>query len=258
MGIPYSFKKLKKVILSRNLNRDYAIIKYEIDSMQKHSKDLKKFDIIYTSDDFIPASPVLYQHLIDKIYIINNAHGIGFYNPYLIYNKMLVFNEAQKNYYALRNPEIEFIVKENKTKTDSHPLKTKNSVVVIIDQGNLEQYGLFYESNLQKKVNDKVIKICEQYGIRTFIKFHPNRKNKEKNKIIANTSLREVKDFKLMKSQNILFINLYSTSYFDFRKYGKFIFVREGIFDPKVYFGDEIQTVEYSKLEWAIKYNLGF
>lgn len=54
--------------------------------MESHSKDFLYFQVIYTSDEYISAIPVLYSNLIkqDKK-IINIAHGIGVYNPYNIY-----------------------------------------------------------------------------------------------------------------------------------------------------------------------------
>lgn len=252
MGIPYSYKRLFRILRSKGLEKDCAIVEYEIDAMKHHELDFMKYDTIYTSDDFILASPALYQNMINNKSIINNAHGIGFYNPYNIYDKMLVFNDAQKDYYIFRNNEIEFTIKED-DKPRSIIAKDLETVLVIMDQGNLSKHGLIFESLLQEKVVTKVCQVGIKRNLKVFIKFHPNRKHTEKKKILSNHKLIEIQNMNTLKGYKILFINLYSTSYFDYRQYGSFLFVKEGLFDPRVYFGNSILIVDFDNLESAIK-----
>lgn len=254
MGVPYSLKLLIKILFSSREKMDYAIINYEIEAMKRHSKEFKYFDYIYTSDEFIPAINSLYSEFLSNKSVINNAHGIGFYNPYIKYTKMIVFNNSQKDYYQKRNSSINYSIKYNNnielTKFD----KTLPTNIIYIDQGNLTNYGLLYEDRLQHKVISKLEEIHNQMELKCFIKFHPNRKLKEKKLFLKNHNIfKEIRSFNNYFKINFIFINLYSTAYYDFKKYGNFLFIKEDFFDPSYYFGKTINVLGVKELEYYLK-----
>ena len=247
MGLPYSFTKLFIIFISKK--KDIAILNYELDAYQRHVKDFIGYDTIYTSDEYQTSVYALYQKLNDSTKIINTAHGVGFYNPYTNYDEFNVINDYQKNYYAYKNKNTVFKVMEAPI-VPTYSLDNSGLSIIIVDQGNLEKYGYLYESKLQKKVNEEIFRICDDRKIKCFVKFHPNRtENERKNFNGLDKFCHEVKNLNNMKDKNIIFINLYSGAYYDYLHLGKFIFIKEDYFDPRVFFSDNIKISSIEMLE---------
>lgn len=247
-GIQYSFSKLIKIFFSQGVKRDMAIIDYEINGLKSHAKDFKMYDQVLTSDEFIPAAPALYGQLDKSIKVLNNAHGIGLYNPYIKYDEMLVFNVNQKEFYKSRNTKTKFILKENinDIKVKSTNSKTFKNMVYI-DQGDLKKFKYYYEAKIQNSVVNKINDIYRHKTDKPKVKFHPNRSQNEKRKfLIKFPQFDELKNFN--PEESYIFINLYSTAYYDFKKYGDFFFIEEGIFNPSILFGDSINKISINDL----------
>jgi hypothetical protein len=238
MGVPYSLKDLAMVIFGGK--KDLKILKFEINGHAAHSKDFKNYEKIYTSDEYISAVYALYENLKHKD-IINTAHGVGLYNPYINYNKFFTINEYQMKYYFYKNRKINFEIFDEQ-KSSYQIDSTLKSCIVIIDQGDLSKKGFIYESNLQKKLNQKIIEIKKQTSIEVFVKFHPNRTESEKKKFSKQFDIKEIKNVSRINNINIFFVNLYSGAYYDFIDKGYFIFIYDDFFDPKVFFGDKINS----------------
>ena len=114
--------------------------------------------------------------------------------------------------------------------------------------------NLFYESKLQHETILILIDICEKLnypfftkfslqtslaGIETFIK-------KYRNTLVCNNI--EM----LSLENNILFVNLFSTAYYDFSKYGEVLFIETDIFKPALMFGNKIECSTFENLEYNI------
>ena len=256
MGINYSFKKLIKIIISKNRYKDLSLFEYELAGMESHSKDFLYFQVIYTSDEYISAIPVLYSNLIkqDKK-IINIAHGIGIYNPYNIYTKFYLKNEFQKNFYLKFENNLEYGISEVKyIRKDSILNNNLETVIVFIHQANLLNYRLLYEKEFQERILFKLNNILLS---KIYIKLHPNTKVNEKNEILSKyQNIIEIKEFDLSK-YNYTFLTMFSSAYYDLNRFGKFVFLEDNIFSPKKMFNN-INLINYEELEYFIKKELTY
>lgn len=244
MGVPYSFNKLIKIFFSTNKIKDLLLLEYEIDAMKEHSKDFIKFETIYTSDEFLPAVPSLYNELIQQQKaVINIAHGMGMLNPYNIYTKFKVVNELQKRFYENFEQNIEYSVYREDSIKETYVNEKLETVIVFIHQ-NFYAYNFLYEENLQQIILSK-LNNCNSKKI--YIKLHPNTKKEEKDRIFINyKNLKEIKTFD-SNLNNYKFLAIQSSAYYDFRKYGQFLFIEDELFKPTNYFTN-IKIISLNKL----------
>tara|TARA_B100000401_G_C52494450_1_gene571997 strand:- start:224 stop:697 length:474 start_codon:yes stop_codon:yes gene_type:complete len=148
----------------------------------------------------------------------------------------------------INNPLTQYKTYPSEPSIQTNDASQKTSLfVVYIDQGDLTKYHYFYEANLQKKLVEILQDINKQENKKVFVKFHPNRNEKEKKDFYDRYGLESIQEFN--KSKNYVFINLYSTSYFDYKKFGPFLFVKDHSFFPKYFFGDEIKSIHIDELK---------
>lgn len=243
MGVPYSFKRLLAITFSMQSDFTTCYVKYECEAYKEHSRDFACAKSIYTSDEFIPASIALYNNLRNTE-IINRAHGIGVYNPHISYTLFEVFNLTQKRFYEQFNRTKMVITTEPRS-----PRKIRVKRLVYIDQGDLLKLGYPCENNIQIKVLETLNEIASSISNQVAIKFHPNRNSSSKKAILSLfKGMVEVKNFTENERDN-LFINLYSTAYFDYTRYGNFIFVETSYFNPSILFGEAITKVSMVDLK---------
>ncbi len=255
VGIPYSFIDLIRIIFSKGVAFDEALIEFENMAMVRHASLFQDFNIIYTSDEYMVNSHVLHSILKQQFKkVINKAHGIGFYSPYVDYDEMHMYNENQINHYRNKNKSISYYILKEYIIDKITYSPDKKPAIVFIDHGNLERFNLFYESKLQHETILILIDICEKLnypfftkfslqtslaGIETFIK-------KYRNTLVCNNI--EM----LSLENNILFVNLFSTAYYDFSKYGEVLFIETDIFKPALMFGNKIECSTFENLEYNI------
>lgn len=248
MGIKYSaFKLLRAYFDLWVKNNDFGFVSYEIAGMLDHRQYINGFSEIYTSDEYQPAIYALYENL--DISITNVCHGIGYYNRFTNYDNLEVFNELQEEYYSQLNNEVKVTVAYKK-RLSRVPLKSKNKIIVLIDQGELLNYNLIYESNLQlglqAVLNSSKIK---EVGLRVFVKFHPNRGSQSRRNYLKKyLNFEELKNVESLETEPV-FINLYSTAYYDFRPRGRVIFIKDSLFEPRTLFGTNIMTIDFENFE---------
>jgi hypothetical protein len=246
MGVPYSFNRLIKIFL--NKNKDLSLLEYEIDAMKRHADDFCNFKTVYTSDEFLPAVPALYHELTKKnMSIINIAHGMGMLNPYNIYTKFKVVNELQKKFYEKFDQNIPFDVYREDTVKETFLDESLETCIVFIHQ-NLTTLDLYYEEELQQKI---FLTLNNHSKKEIYIKFHPNIKLEEKNKILSTyENLKEIKNFDYT-IHKYTFLATCSSAYYDFREIGPFIFIEDDLFKPTNYFSN-IQTIHIDNLNSLI------
>lgn len=245
MGVPYSFYKLISIFLSINI-KDLRLLEYEIDAMKKHSKYFKNYETIFTSDEYIPAIPILYDELIKEgKNVINVAHGMGIYNPYNIYTKFKLISNLQKNFYIKFEKEMQLIVEEKNLNNLEFTNKNLEKKIIFVHQANLEKFDLIYEYKFQKKI----LKILNSFNLSNiYIKLHPNTNKKEKKEIFLNyKNLTEIHNFDTNR-YNYLFLTMFSSAYYDFKKYGEFIFIKDDVFSPENMF-ENINILHIDNLE---------
>lgn len=247
-GVNYSFLDALNSIFARD--KVESLVKFEFNGMFRHSKKLLKYKTIYTSDEFQVGVPILYQNR-NHSKIINRAHGMGCYNLEVDYDEFHVFNEVQRHYYQRNNSKIDY--KIYPSKKDIVHENSCESKIVYIDQGDLRRYHFYYEIELQKKVIQSLEEVAKLTKTEIFVKFHPNRSEaeiKEFNKLYKLQALMSLDD-----KTNYTFINLWSTSYFDFKKHGRFIFVKDDHFNAHYFFGEKINSVHIDDLKTKLLNN---
>ena len=244
MGVPYSLGKLIKIFFNKKASRDLLLLEYEVDAMYNHKKDFANFNTIYTSDDYIPTIPILYDGLLSEKKVINIAHGMGMCNPYNIYTQFKVINGLQKQFYEKFETNIKYSVYRDELFNKKELDKKLETTIIFIHQ-NFSTYNLFYEEKLQQKIfttlND--LNICN-----VGIKLHPNCNKEEKNEIFLKyKNLKEIINFDL-NNHNYIFIATCSSAYYDFRQFGQFIFIEDDLFKPTNFFTN-ITTVTLGNLK---------
>lgn len=248
MGINYSIFKLLRAFFDSVIRKnDFGFVLYETSGMLGHRINVSVFSEIYTSDEYQPAVFALYHELSSSI--TNVCHGIGYYNRFINYDYLEVFNQLQKEYYSELNDNVKVNVNYSESK-DLVALNSKSKVLVIIDQGELLNYNLIYESQIQLKIlailNSAKI---NEAGFKVLVKFHPNRSHQSKRSYLSKyLNFVELKSVETIGARPI-FINLYSTAYYDFRSRGTFIFITDSLFKPQKLFGNKIQTIDLVDLE---------
>tara|TARA_B100001778_G_scaffold333588_1_gene342504 strand:- start:210 stop:1562 length:1353 start_codon:yes stop_codon:yes gene_type:complete len=242
-GVRYSALYMLKTLFSQQLI--HALVNFEYNGMKAHSKTLLKYKTVYTSDEFQIASPILYGNEKSP-FVVNKAHGMGCYNLEINYDEFHLFNKVQKDFYFKNNPSIKYKTYGSICKNEITEKKGDKNFVYI-DQGDLTKYNYFYESKLQSKIIESLKSIKKMGATNVFIKYHPNRSEKEKKDFYNLHGLNPIDRFNI--KEDYVFINLYSTSYFDFKKFGTFLFVNDNSFCANYFFGDEIDSVHVDKLK---------
>lgn len=251
MGISYSLLDFLKILFSKD--RLKSIVIFEHNAMKKHSKKIKRFSRVFTSDEFQIGTPSLYSNLTNTE-VINRAHGLGCYNVRINYDQFYVFNEVQKRYYKNDNPSVDYKFYNLNLRKCQEVNNKSTTKIVYIDQGDLIKYKYHYETELQKKTIAVLSELHNDYDLNVYVKFHPNRSKFEK-KIFSNKYQLEVLQ-KIDKKDNYIFVNLYSTSFYDMNKYGRFLFVGDKFFRPQYFFGKAIDVVHIGDLKNIILRNV--
>jgi hypothetical protein len=242
MGLNYSLWYLLAEF-RKNLDVDISIIRYEKAAYIEHVPTLSKYTTIYTSDEYLPAVPTMYIKLLSSSKIENVCHGIGVYNIYNYYTSFQLINNIQFEYYSQNGNSNYQILHSNRCK--NHKIKNVKSLTYI-DQGDLKKMGYNYEGQLQEQLIDILNKLSHQTEIQIFVKHHPNRRGQ-----IGKLNYSKIKKINsfcdlTQKNQNV-YLNLFSSAYFDLYKKNQVIFVSNDSFDPKIIFGNSILTVSLNE-----------
>lgn len=161
------FKDIKlglvNIMVQRNALDNY--VKY----LNKNFPFIREF---YTKEEFDTGTTYLTEKLqIHKIKVINSAHGLGVYCPYINYDEFYVFSRSQKNYYF----------GSSKFKYFNLDLSLENL------KNNIKKIGLLFigqtilsrESSptlraAYKKIIKYIEQITQEFHFPVFVKYHPN------------------------------------------------------------------------------------
>jgi len=242
MGVPYPLSSIIKLIFMPS-KTDKIITNTEYQAYQKHGKELATITekTLLTTDEFEAASKAMCKTLQQQNRtVFNIAHGISFDCPYIGYDKFQVYNQAQKDYYTYKSPQVEYItkIKRNTSDTDkTTPPKQFNPVIIMI-HSNFKNCHMIYETQLQEKVIQKLKDIKQKSNIPIYIKTHPNIKEKELASL--KNSHNTIKYLNELEPCHPIFINISSVAYYDFITEGPFIFIDEGIVPITTIFSKDI------------------
>ncbi len=248
MGVPYKIAPLLRAIFSKSYDKHVATFEQlgAIEQAEYYAKQ-RGLKQIFTTEEFEVGSYTFAKLLGENnIDVINSCHGLSVYAPFVSYAKFNLINKKQKELYSVFNEGLNF---EMMYAQDYKPSPIPIERIVFVDQGDLTKFGLYYEAILREKTLGKLNELGKIKNVPIQIKMHPNTKQKEANRVIN-----KFKNLPLPKQLNIdskttIFITLYSTAYYDFRKMGNFVFIKDDMFDPSFFFGPEIDTIDIGNLE---------
>lgn len=251
MGLPYRiFPALKNVLVCS----DNFYVMEEFYAYHKHAQELSLITnlSLKTSDEFEAGSFVMSGVLKDNcISVENKAHGISFACPYTNYSSFLVYNKAQQAYYALNSLDTEFRIFErrNAPKTDAVKASAIFSPAIVAIYNPYARVGLKFEHLLQEKIFNTLDEFCTSRGMPFYIKKHPNSISSDLQYLESWKVATKIFSLSELRYSNPVFINISSVSYYDFKDYGPFIFVDDGIVPIDVMFGSDIVSVKLSELD---------
>jgi hypothetical protein len=246
-GLPY---KLSGVLRLLAQNRgDVDVVRIETSAYQRYAQELiaKGVKVVYTSDEFEVASIALYESLIEAgVIVINTAHGVGLYSPYVAYSEFKGINTSQSTFYQQRCSGLKPSVR--KSKNTQLPLASANAsralppAVVLLDQ-NFLAFNCVAESNALVQTQRILEEFCSAKDVPFFIKVHPNSSPTEQ----LNGSVR-VKDWAAISGFRPIFVTVNSTAFYDVQGYGPVLVCDEPSFLPEIYFGEELLVYRYVTL----------
>lgn len=247
-GLPYSIISAIHLVWAKN--KDVLLVKSESSAYLKHSREILKKNIhnVLTSDDFESASIIMHKYLTQSgVYSFNTAHGIGFSLPRVYYKKFKLVNQQQKKFYLKNSSssiEYELGAARIKLSGSKFSLHKDSHPIVVFIHGNCASVNLIYEGALEDKIMRELKSACAELNMKFKVKLHPNASELLKNKIEGELGIDTFKQMDKLKAYRPVFITLFSTAYYDFANLGPFIFVHDNLFDPCIYFGDDIETSE--------------
>ena len=266
-GVRFSFLLAIKLLFTSRLERVEKMVEFESKGWLLFAKSIESAGTFLCSDDFLVTQYIFSKYLITRgAVVIGKTHGVNIYCPYVHYSSLGCLTNIQIEFYGLRSPNTPMHLicdaesgEYNKySDLSSFELLKKNASsqrysIVIIDPGVLSEIGLRYESHLYRRALKSLHSIAGTLPV--YIKFHPNRTRTDMTKILkSNYRFRVLKSFIESEHSNekFIFINLYSTSYFECRNYGGIVFISDQFFNPKILFGSKIETVGIEELEkWS-------
>lgn len=251
MGLPYRVVPALKNIFGCS---DTFYVEEELRAYLKHGRELSLLtkDCLKTSDEFEAGAFVMCEVLKEeKIRVENKAHGISFACPYTNYSSFLVYNKAQQAYYASNSVDTEFRISErrNAPRTDAVTKSAIFSPVIVAIHNPYARVGLTFEHLLQESIFNTLEKFCVSRGIPFYIKKHPNAISSDLQYLESWKAATKIFSLSELSQSNPIFINISSVSYYDFKDYGPFVFVDDGIVPIDVMFGADIVSVKLSELD---------
>lgn len=250
MGLPYRILPALNNVL---VGDDKFYVIEEFYAYSKHGQELSLVtrSALKTSDEFEAGSFIMCGILKDNcISVENKAHGISFACPYTNYSSFLVYNKAQQAYYASNSLDTAFRISErrNAPRTDAVIASAIFSPVIVAIHNPYARVGLTFEHLLQESIFNTLEKFCVSRGVPFYIKKHPNSISSDLQYLESWKAATKIFSLSELGQSNPIFINISSVSYYDFKDYGPFVFVDDGIVPIDVMFGSDIVSVKLSGL----------
>ncbi|AYF47617.1 hypothetical protein [Pseudomonas sp. PS01298] len=247
-GLPYQLSGLLRLLFAKGRG-DVDVVRIETSAYQRYARELiaEGVKVVYTSDEFEVASIALYERLIEAgVTIINTAHGVGLYSPYVAYSEFKGINASQSNFYQQRCSGLKPSIR--KSRNTKLPLASVDAsralppAVVLLDQ-NFLTFNCVAESNALVQTQRILEEFCSAKNVPFFIKVHPNSSPTEQ----LNGSVR-VRDWAAISGFRPIFVTVNSTAFYDVQGYGPVLVCDEPSFLPEIYFGGELLVYRYVNL----------
>lgn len=247
-GLPYKLSGLWRLLVLQGRG-DVDIVRIEVLAYQCYAQELirKGVKVIYTSDEFEVASIAMYERLMKAgVTIINTAHGVGLYSPYVAYSEFKGINSTQSIFYQKRysglKPSLRISKNTNLPLAPAHASRALPPAVVLLDQ-NFLAFNCVAESNALVKTQRILEEFCSAAKVPFFIKVHPNSSSAEQ-----LPGLVRVKDWSAISGFRPIFVTVNSTAFYDVQGYGPILVCDEPSFLPEIYFGEDLLVYRYETL----------
>jgi len=240
-GLPYSLFDFLKALLSLK-RRDEALVLLELNAYASYSEELISGGVreVYTSDEFEIAGVVLYGALRQAgVKVINTAHGVGFYCPYVNYSEFFGFTRHQAEFYTRRCPDLNALTRSDSNSAlcavEAAGSEELPPAIVLIDQ-NFEDFGCAAEADALIRTKSLLIKYSEERKVHFFVKVHPNSRISSAAWKMGKT----VTDWVVVQDYQPVFVTINSTALFDVRNCGPVLVYGGEGFLPEIYFGSDV------------------
>lgn len=251
-GLPYSLLKAIQLLCARGALAE-RIVALEVSAYECYAEELLDAGVkqIYTSDEFEAAAIALYEPLLSQgVKVLNTAHGIGLYSPYVAYSEFLGFNCVQLDFYKSRCPQLDTQLRGGKNTLLALPeieqARHLPLAVVLLDQ-NFMDYGCLPEADVLARSRNALAQYCAQRAVPYLIKVHPNSKDADLSALSAPGAVL-VRHWEALQGYRLIFLTITSTAFYDVQGHAPALIYKDDAFFPEVYFGEGLLTFNVDDL----------
>ncbi|MCI8210386.1 hypothetical protein AUC61_12640 [Pseudomonas sp. S25] len=248
VGLPYPFISLARLLLGGN-KLDAHIVRLETLAYQRYARELIAMGVreVRTSDEFEVGAVAMYERLMDGgVEVVNTAHGVGLYSPYVAYSEFKGVNIAQSNFYRQRCPRMNPGLRRSKNSTlplaSADAARNLPPAIVLLDQ-NFMVFNCVAEAEALAETQRLLEAFCTSAKLPLFIKIHPNSAPTEQ-----SDHVRQVRDWADLAGYRPVFVTINSTAFYDVQGYGPILVCDEPSFLPVIYFGEDLLVYRFDTL----------
>jgi hypothetical protein len=238
---------------------DRIVSRAELQANDAHGDELVRMRAqeIYTSDEFECGSFAMYEKAVESgIRVVNTAHGVGQYCPYVCYTEFRALSEFQASFYKSRNPGITYSVMSKKKMMSNglggYAESSENEVALVLIHQPFEETGLPAEQDAQLWLDSALAEMRLSLGVRYFIKMHPNnraRAGSAEGVQFRGESCYSWRDLNVFRP---IFITVNSSAFFDVKGAGVILVYEAPTFMPELYFPEPFLRVGKATLREVI------
>ncbi|MGY2398094.1 hypothetical protein [Pseudomonas sp. SDO5271_S396] len=247
-GLPYSLLGLWRLLIG-NGAVDANVVRIETSAYQRYAQELisKGVRAVSTSDEFEVAAVALYEPLIEAgVTVLNTAHGVGLYSPYVAYSEFKGVNATQSAFYLQRCIELRPGLRKGKNTTlplaPADACRSLPPAIVLLDQ-NFMAFGCDAEAQALRETQRVLEVFCAAAKVPLFIKIHPNSSATEQ-----ASGPEQIRNWVAINGFRPIFITVNSTAFYDVQGYGPILVCDEPSFFPQIYFGSDLLVYRYATL----------
>lgn len=259
-GLPYRPLQILSDIVSRRTNH-MILARAEVSANSNHALELLDHAPrqVLTSDEFETGSLALHQVLLAAgVEVINTAHGVGNYCPFVAYSRFRVLSRSQSTFYAQRNPAIAFdLIPNDSHKLDGLPPYSASSgkpLAVVLVHQSFELTQLVAEGRAQKRIDAQLAQLSRQLGFTYLIKMHPNSRRPKGDGKSGAFAGELIYDWSSLVSFRPVFVTINSTVFLDVRGIAPALAYAGPTFDPGLYFPSPVMTFTFENIESILRH----
>ncbi len=245
-GLPYSIPRAF-INIFRNASRPLKMAEFEHLANHKYANEVLSWKPkkVYTSDEFEVGAISLHRTLLDNgVAVINCAHGVGWYCPYVAYKEFWAITLEQGEFYSLRYPKINVKLRggQNSKLPFSKEDCIKNPPALVMIHQNFEDHSLHAEDAAQIRIARLLESASRSYDLPFLIKMHPNTTDDNKKKVASILGGKPLVGWADLKQHRPIFFLINSTTFFELREIAPILVYEADSFAPETYFGSSYNS----------------